>query len=84
MNETPLQIRERLPAAVYDLAMRLGANPEGPASTVKLTQTGRMKAKLNATSWMAFTATQTISTQECAFDWRARIGLWDQLPGVNR
>ncbi|MEO5755251.1 MAG: DUF6544 family protein [Mesorhizobium sp.] len=74
MAEDDLLIRKRLPAAVYDLARRLGANPEIRRTTVKLTQTGRMKQRLGATSWMSFTATQTISTSECAFDWRARFG----------
>ena len=74
MAEDDLLIRERLPAAVYDLALRLGANPETRRTTVKLTQTGRMKQRLGATSWMSFTATQIVSTSECAFDWRARFG----------
>lgn len=33
-----------------------------------------MKTRLEAPSWMAFTASQTISTGACAFDWRARLG----------
>ncbi|MEP6563896.1 MAG: DUF6544 family protein [Mesorhizobium sp.] len=74
MAENDLLIRKRLPAAVYDLALRLGAKPEMGRTTVKLTQTGRMKQRLGATSWMSFTATQTIDTHECAFDWRARVG----------
>ena len=64
----------QLPSAVRDLAMRLGADPRAGARQVRLTQTGRMKTKLDATSWMSFTATQTISTRTCAFDWRARAG----------
>lgn len=74
MAEDDLLIRKRLPAAVYDLALRLGVNPEMHRTTVKLKQTGRMKQRLGATSWMSFAATQTISTCECAFDWRARVG----------
>ena len=74
MAKDDLLIRQRLPAAVYDLALRLGANPEMSRKTVKLRQTGRMKQRLGATSWMSFTATQTIDTCECAFDWRARFG----------
>jgi hypothetical protein len=74
MAEDDLLIRKRLPAAVYELARRLGASPEIRLATVELTQTGRMKQRLGATSWMSFTATQTISTSECAFDWRARFG----------
>lgn len=64
----------QLPGFVIDLAVRLGAEPPAAARLVRLTQTGRMKTKLDATSWMSFTASQTISTQSSAFDWRARLG----------
>ena len=74
MSEADQQNRPRLPAAVYDLAMRLGVKPTDRRSSVRLTQTGRMKRKLGVESWMAFTATQTISTRACEFDWRARAG----------
>ena len=74
MPEVDLQQRARLPAAVYDLAMRLGADPHSDNSGVRLGQTGRLKRQLGADSWMSFTAIQTISTRECAFDWRARAG----------
>lgn len=74
MTETDDQCRARLPAAVYDLAIRLGVKPGDNRSGVKLTQTGRMKRKLGAESWMAFAATQTISTCACEFDWRAKFG----------
>ena len=63
-----------LPGAVYDLAMRLGALPEGAHSTVTLTQTGRMKRKLGSASWMDFSAEQTILPATCGFEWRARFG----------
>ncbi len=63
-----------LEAAVTELALRLGVNPSDGPISVNLTQTGRMKAKIDAESWMAFTATQSISTRTCAFDWRARAG----------
>jgi hypothetical protein len=33
-----------------------------------------MKARIEARSWMAFTATQSLSLRTCAFDWRARAG----------
>ena len=33
-----------------------------------------MKRSLDTQSWMAFTATQTISTRTCEFDWRAKAG----------
>ena len=74
MAEDDLLIRKRLPAAVYDLALRLGADPKMSRMAVKLKQTGRMKQALGATSWMSFTAKQAIDTCECAFDWRARVG----------
>jgi hypothetical protein len=74
VSEAAQQDRSRLPDAVYSLAMRLGVNPNGLRSGVKLTQTGRMKRKLGAEAWMAFTATQTIAARACEFDWRARAG----------
>jgi hypothetical protein len=67
------QLSQRLPAAVHDLALRLGVKPEMNRTTVNLTQAGRMKPG-GAAPWMSFAATQTISTRECAFDWRARAG----------
>eukprot|EP01037_Dinobryon_pediforme_P018357 gene18357-18624_t len=33
-----------------------------------------MRQNLKSASWMTFTATQTLSTRNCAFDWRARFG----------
>ncbi len=81
MIETDLQRDTRLPPAVHDLALRLGAKPGDNLSEVRLTQTGRMKAKLDAKSWMAFTATQSISTRTCAFDWRARAGPFGLVSG---
>jgi hypothetical protein len=72
--ETDDQRRARLPAAVYDLAIRLGVKPDDNRGDVRLTQTGRMKRSLDTQSWMAFTATQTISTRTCEFDWRAKAG----------
>jgi len=64
----------RRPASVYELALRLGADPKSDPRDVRLTQTGRMKTKLDAKSWMPFTATQSISTHRCEFDWLARAG----------
>ena len=74
MIEAQLQPDTRLPRAVYDLGVRLGANTKAGASIVRLKQIGRMKSKLDAASWLSFSATQTISTRVCAFDWRARFG----------
>jgi hypothetical protein len=63
----------RLPAAVHDLAMRLGANPQGQSQRVTLEQVGRMKLSLDAKRWTPFTARQDIWSETCAFDWRARM-----------
>ena len=73
MAKNDHQRSERLPAAVYDLALRLGANPEMNRTTVNLTQTGRMKPG-GAAQWMSFSAKQTIATRKCAFEWLARAG----------
>ena len=73
MSEADDQRRSRLPAAVYDLAIRLGVKPDDNRCGVRLTQTGRMKRSLDSESWMSFTASQTISTRTCEFDWRAKF-----------
>lgn len=64
----------RLPAAVHDLALRLGVKPGNEPANVRLTQTGRMKRSLGEETWMEFSATQTISTRVCEFNWRATAG----------
>ena len=74
MPDIDHESRVRLPSAVYDLARRLGVCPERVSTGVTLTQTGRIKRKINTEAWMSFTARQTISTSHCAFDWRARFG----------
>ena len=74
MSEADQQNRARLPAAVYDLAVGLGEKPEDNRSSVRLTQTGRMKRDLDVEAWLAFTAAQTISMRSCEFDWRAKAG----------
>lgn len=74
MTTTDLARDAQLPPAVYDLAMRLGADPKSEPRDVRLTQTGRMKTALDAKSWMPFTATQAISVRQCEFDWLARAG----------
>lgn len=63
--------RQRLPPAVYDLAVRLGATLRLERTGVHLTQVGRMRQNA-ASKWMAFRADQEIKTRTCAFDWRAR------------
>jgi hypothetical protein len=50
---------------------------------VRLTQTRRMKGSLDADSWMAFTATQMISTRTCEFDWREKAGPLGMIAGRN-
>ncbi len=66
------EVRRRLPPAVYDLALRLGANTL-TGRDVCLRQTGRMRQDA-ASGWMKFSARQTISIHACAFEWRARTG----------
>lgn len=60
------------PQAVIELASRLGARL-GAGPTVHLSQTGRMRSSATA-AWRDFTANQTISQHECAFEWNARSG----------
>jgi hypothetical protein len=74
MYSSPVPPITRLPAAVYDLAVRLGAKPLVDTQRVRLTQTGRMKRRLDSETWMPFTATQTIATTDCEFDWRGHAG----------
>ncbi len=81
MTERASTNNTRLPSAVRDLATHLGVKPGHNRSTVTLTQTGRMKAKIDAKSWLAFTAEQSISTQTCAFDWRAQAGPFGVVSG---
>jgi hypothetical protein len=66
------EARRRLPPAVYDLALRLGANPYA-GRDVALTQTGRMRQD-PASGWIKFSARQSISSHACAFEWIARTG----------
>jgi hypothetical protein len=40
-----------------------------------------MKRDLAADTWMAFTATQSIATDMCEFDWRARAGPFGLISG---
>lgn len=81
MIEPELPDEPRLPSAVRDLALRLGVKPGDNHSSVLLTQSGRMKAKLDSKSWMAFTARQSISTRACEFDWRANAGPFGMISG---
>lgn len=66
----------RLPAAVRDLALRLGAIEGKLPRDIRLKQSGRMKQKLDSAAWMDFTATQSISVKACGFDWRALWAVW--------
>lgn len=65
---------KELPAAVRGLAERLGVMANGPGSSVRLTQRGRMKRTLGSDSWMQFRAAQSIAVATCDFEWRARFG----------
>ncbi|MFZ4806823.1 MAG: DUF6920 family protein [Hyphomicrobiaceae bacterium] len=77
------RVKERLPAAVFELAARLGVRPDTRRSAVALTQSGQMKQKLGGTSWMSFEAVQTIATQNCAFEWQARAGPFGMVTAVD-
>jgi hypothetical protein len=81
VSDAENEFRARLPAAAYDLAMRLGVKPEDDRQSVSLTQSGRMKRSLDSSDWMAFTADQTISTHACEFDWRAKAGPFGLISG---
>ena len=72
MTERHHPLYQRLAPAVADLAFRLGARPAGTPS-VLLRQRGRMRQSA-AASWGTFKAHQTIASDKCAFDWRARCG----------
>ena len=77
MSNPPKSLRGDLPAAVIDLAARLGvpAAPAGPphAAIVTLAQTGRMLRAPGTDRWLSFTARQTIAANVCNFAWRARF-----------
>ncbi len=79
------EVKERnsmhLPAAVHDLAVRLGVTSQSDPQTVALTQKGRMKPNLRSRTWLGFTASQTISTRACDFDWRANAGPFGLISG---
>lgn len=70
-----------LPTAVVDLAMRLGVRPAAHSPCVSLTQTGDMKRSLQSDFWMTFKASQTIATDRCAFDWRAKVWPFGLISG---
>ena len=74
MPESESDLRARLPAAVYDLAIRLGARVTPDQSGVLLTQKGFIKRSLDREAWMPFSATQVISSKDCSFTWDARAG----------
>ncbi len=73
MTDVHCDLRARLPSAVVDLALRLGADPVANRTRVRLRQSGQMRQDV-ATAWMPFTARQTLATDRCDFDWRARSG----------
>jgi hypothetical protein len=63
--------RPQLPFAVFDLALRLGADAELTLPAIRLKQTGMMRQKLESDHWTLFHAKQSISLRHCAFEWRA-------------
>lgn len=67
------RFRGRLPRAVVALALRLGTDPAADATRVRLGQSGQMRQDANR-AWMPFKARQTLATDHCDFDWRARSG----------
>jgi hypothetical protein len=67
------RLRARLPAAVYNLAIRLGASAKRTPAMVRLSQTDRMRQD-RPSRWMTSKAQQTIATGRCSFEWRARTG----------
>lgn len=64
-----------LPPAVFDLAIRMGADPLLALPEIHLEQKGCMRQKLDSGKWTDFHAKQTISLHHCAFEWRAWSGL---------
>jgi hypothetical protein len=79
MSDDSANRQGNLPSAVRDLATRLGASSKGVHSIVTLTQTGRMKRKLDSASWMAFSTVQTIDVATCSFEWRVRFSPWGMV-----
>lgn len=71
--------RPQLPAAVFELAMRLGADAELALPGVRLRQTGMMRQKLEEDHWTPFHAKQSISVLHCEFEWRAWSGPADMI-----
>jgi hypothetical protein len=62
-----------LPAAVRDLAARLGVPADTAVSAVAFSQTGRMRQDADS-AWMRFGAAETMATEDCCFRWLARTG----------
>ncbi len=56
-----------------DLAGNIGVRDVEGARVVHLRQSGRLRQDASS-RWMPFSATQTIETRVCGFDWRARSG----------
>lgn len=80
-----------LPPSVLALANRLGARTVPEGLVVRLVQSGRMRRAVGSSSWMSFTARQSMQIGACDFAWRARfapfglIGVCDALEnGVGR
>lgn len=65
--------RNRLPHAVSELALRLGADPACAFNAVGFAQSGKMRLSLKSRLWLPFSARQTMSVRSCAFAWNARF-----------
>src|SRR3954451_19403832 len=65
--------RVRLPPEIYEFAIRAGSDAGRSVASISLRQTGRMRQDRD-TRWMSFRATQIISANSCAFEWKARVG----------
>jgi len=73
MTEHRSQHSHRLPQAVTELALRLGADPAAKFESVSFSQTGSMRPNLKSRLWLPFTARQTMSVRTCQFTWKARF-----------
>src|SRR4051812_49325272 len=73
MMDDQREPRERLPSEIYEFAMRAGSDAGRSVASISLRQTCRMRQDRD-TRWMSFRATEIISAETCAFEWKARVG----------
>jgi hypothetical protein len=69
-----------LPRRIRDLALALGADPDGPSGSVNLHRVGHMKLGLISRFWLPFVARQTVLLGTCGFNWTTRFQPLDWLP----